>query len=69
MILNDPLSFGSESVSPPARDLLQRMLAKDIAARIKPEAVKKHPFFASIDFDKLLMRDLPTPVQLEVVCH
>ena len=67
MILNEPLSFVNLPVSTAAQDLLQQMLVKDVTARIKPENIKKHPFFAGLDFNKLLMRELPTPVHLDVV--
>ncbi len=43
------------------------MLEKDPTKRISPEVVKRYPFFAPIDFDKLSRKELSAPYKPKVV--
>ena len=67
-ILNEPLDLTHENLSKAAKDLLSRMLEKDLAKRIKPEDVKKHGFFATINFDDLLKKEVKAPYIPKIVC-
>ncbi|KAI6189278.1 AGC-kinase C-terminal domain-containing protein [Aphelenchoides besseyi] len=53
------------TTSPNARQILKELLNKDKEARLGSshdvEDVKQHPFFSSIDWDKLLRRELKPP--------
>jgi serine/threonine protein kinase len=60
-ILHAQPDFKHPNISVPAGDLLKRMLEKDIKARMKPEDIKKHPFFKTIDFTKLLLKEIQPP--------
>lgn len=45
-----------------ARDLISKLLTKDPSARLaSADAIKRHPFFSTIDFGKLLTRRLDPP--------
>lgn len=59
-IVTEPLCM-DEKLTPVAFDLLKKMLTKRIKERIKPDKIKKHPFFASVDFDKLLAKKVTPP--------
>jgi serum/glucocorticoid-regulated kinase 2 len=59
-ILTEPLPI-NERLSATAIDLLKKMLVKRIKDRIKPANIKKHPFFASINFEKLLAKNVEPP--------
>jgi len=66
-ILNGELRFPSY-VSQEAQDLLEGFLTRDPDARLGGdfEAVKAHPFFASIDWEKLFNREVEAPFKPEV---
>lgn len=66
-ILLEPLHTDHENLSPEAKDLLEGMLRKKHEERINPADIKKHPFFASIDFDKLLAKQIEPPFKPELV--
>ncbi|KAJ5273107.1 Serine/threonine-protein kinase gad8 [Penicillium angulare] len=59
-ILQEPLTFPSSDIVPPAaRDLLQRLLDRDPIRRLGANGaaeIKSHHFFANIDWRKLLQR-------------
>jgi len=55
------------NISVPAADLLKRMLEKDPKDRIRAEEIKKHLFFKTIDFTKLLMKEITPPFKPEQV--
>ncbi|KAF9893901.1 hypothetical protein FE257_010071 [Aspergillus nanangensis] len=59
-ILQEPLTFPSNDIVPPAaRDLLQRLLDRDPQRRLGANGaaeIKSHHFFANIDWRKLLQR-------------
>ncbi|TRM69463.1 kinase-like domain-containing protein [Schizophyllum amplum] len=56
-VLRDPVLFETDDrVSPSARSLLQRMLAKDAHQRLDLRSLKSHPFFADTDWDKIKAR-------------
>lgn len=59
-ILGAPLTFPS-TVGEDAKDLLEGLLTRDAEARLGGEDVRKHPFFASIDWKKLEARELDAP--------
>jgi len=49
------------------RDLIARLLAKDPKMRLAdPDEIMRHPFFAKIDWRKMLARDCATPYKPEV---
>lgn len=49
------------------KDLILRLLAKDPRARLAdPEEIMNHPFFAKIDWQKMLARQCTTPYKPEV---
>ncbi|KAH0795684.1 AGC family protein kinase [Histomonas meleagridis] len=58
-ILNNPVSF-PQFVSPEAKDLIEHLLDKNPATRLgannDADEIKKHPFFAPLDFDKVLKK-------------
>ena len=59
------------NLTPDTADILQKLLQKDPKRRLggdstDAEAVKKHPFFQSIDWDKLYRKELPVPYLPEV---
>lgn len=53
------------SISPSCKDLLQKLLQKDCQKRLGADNdfqdIKEHPFFASIDFEKLLRKEIRAP--------
>ncbi|CAG9319031.1 unnamed protein product [Blepharisma stoltei] len=62
-ILNSELNFPSY-ISPAARDLLQGLFIKDPSQRLgsgptDSEEIKSHPWFAAVDWVKLLNRESP----------
>ncbi|KIM33955.1 hypothetical protein M408DRAFT_18924 [Serendipita vermifera MAFF 305830] len=62
-ILQDPLRF-PEEMSPDARNLITRLLNREPEGRLGSEGaeeIKKHPFFKSIDFKKLLAKQIQPP--------
>lgn len=51
-----------DSVSPDAADLIRKLLERDPERRLQdPEQIKIHPFFASIDFNRLVNKALTPP--------
>ena len=53
-------------LSPEASDILTKLLQKDPKMRLggdekDAEALKQHPFFKSIDWDKLYKKEFPIP--------
>jgi len=56
-----------DSVSPQARDLLSKLLDRNPDTRLQePAQIKKHPFFASLDFEKLVSKQIKPPFIPEV---
>ena len=66
-ILFEPLCTDDEKFSSEAKDLLQKMLKKKPEERIGPQEIKKHPFFAAIDFEKLLKKKVESPYKPDLV--
>ena len=66
-ILTEQLPLSHPNLSADAKDLLRKMLRKRPEDRIKPADVKKHPFFATMNFDKLLAKEIPPPFKPELV--
>lgn len=60
-ILKLPVDLTHENLSPASKDLLRKMLEKNVADRITVDKIKKHPFFAGIDWSKLLMKTGKAP--------
>lgn len=57
-------------VDPVARDLISKLLVVDPNNRLGSQSTKelvRHPFFRSIDFKKLMRRELPSPLKALVV--
>lgn len=51
-----------KTISPEARDLLEKLLERDPDKRLcDPKVIKAHPWFKSIDWEKLLMREIAPP--------
>lgn len=68
-ILKAPLVFPERpKVSSEAKDMIRQLLRRDPAKRIKSEALKNHPFFAKIDWDKLEKKQV-TPPFVPVTSH
>ncbi|CAO3648738.1 unnamed protein product [Cunninghamella echinulata] len=62
-ILQDELRF-PDNVSSEAQDLLTGLLTRDPSERLGhngPEVIKNHPFFASIDWRKLMQKKVQPP--------
>ena len=67
-ILHQELKF-PERVSPPARDFLSKLLDRDPLARLGyngVEEVKSHPYYETIDWDKLLAKEMEPPFKPRV---
>ncbi|KAJ7147028.1 kinase-like domain-containing protein [Mycena crocata] len=67
-ILNDPLVFGPE-IGPEARSILTELLIRDPTQRLGVNGaaeIKKHAFFASTDFKKLLQKKIQPPFKPNV---
>lgn len=67
-ILTDVLKF-PEDMSPDARTLLAGLLNRDPALRLGANGaaeIKSHPFFASIDWKKLLAKQIQPPFKPHV---
>lgn len=71
-ILQEPLTFPSSDIVPPAaRDLLTRLLDRDPQRRLGANGaaeIKSHHFFANIDWRKLLQRKYEPSFRPNVVC-
>ena len=71
-ILQEPLTFPSSEIVPPAaRDLLSRLLNRDPQRRLGANGaaeIKSHHFFANIDWRKLLQRKYEPSFRPNVVC-
>ena len=71
-ILQEPLTFPSSDIVPPAaRDLLSRLLDRDPVRRLGANGaaeIKSHHFFANIDWRKLLQRKYEPSFRPNVVC-
>jgi serine/threonine protein kinase len=51
-----------DSVSPDAADLIRKLLERDPERRLQdPEQIQIHPFFSSIDFNRLVNKAIPPP--------
>jgi len=60
-IMNEDLVV-PDGVSANAKDLLTKLLERDPTKRLSsPADIKKHPFFAGLDFDKLLLFEVEPP--------
>jgi len=60
-ILNEPLQI-PDTFSDDAKDLISKLLERDPSKRlIDPVQIKQHPFFKSIDFEKLLNKEITPP--------
>jgi len=72
-ILQEPLTFPSSDIVPPAaRDLLTRLLDRDPVRRLGANGaaeIKSHHFFANIDWRKLLQRKYEPSFRPNVVCN
>lgn len=72
-ILQEPLTFPSSDIVPPAaRDLLTRLLDRDPQRRLGANGaveIKSHHFFANIDWRKLLQRKYEPSFRPNVVCR
>ncbi|KAI8911685.1 kinase-like domain-containing protein [Gorgonomyces haynaldii] len=67
-ILQDELRF-NDDMSPEVVDLLKKLLNRDGNARLGvngPQEIKAHPFFASVDWRKLLARQYTPPFRPNV---
>lgn len=70
-ILNMPLYFNSELISPTAKDLIQGLLDRNPQTRLGARGaaeIKAHPFFHSIDWKKIIERKYEPAFKPNVVC-
>lgn len=56
------------SLSPVAKNLIQRLLAKSPEARLTGEAVMEHDWFKGIDWEKLERREVSNPCIYSFFC-
>ena len=66
MIKGSPVQFPKRvSLSNDAKDVIKKLLVKNPSKRLGSqkgiEEIKKHPFFASIDFDLIVQKKIPAP--------
>ena len=66
MIKNSAVKFPRRiNLSEDAKDVIRKLLEKNpkkrLGAQSGIEEIKKHPFFASIDFDAILEKKIPAP--------
>ena len=62
-ILVKPLNFDHPALSEQAKSLLKRLLDRDAEDRLQSlDEFKKHPFFADVDFEAILMKKVTPPV-------
>ena len=66
-IVREPLDLSHKNLSANAKDLLSKMLMKRTQSRIKLPEIKKHPFFAGIDLNRLFMKAIPPPFKPALV--
>jgi len=67
-ILNDPLVFGPE-IGPEAQSILTELLQRDPTKRLGVNGaseIKRHPFFANMDWKKLLQKKIQPPFKPNV---
>ncbi len=55
------------NLSVDAKDLLKKMLRKKVEDRIKPEDIRKHKFFATVDFEKMVRKEVLPPFKPDLV--
>ena len=62
-VLMEPYDLDEErdAVDPHTGDLLRRLLDKSSSSRIKASAMKDHPFFAGVEWDRIRERKAPGP--------
>lgn len=65
----DPVKHGID-ISPDARDLIKKLLDKNKKKRLGSQGdvkeILQHPFFSSIDFEKLLNKELVPPYRPQI---
>ena len=73
-IVSDPLRFPDPAdgivISREARDILTRLLERNPTKRFGAngaQEIRKHPFFASVDFEKLYRKQIAPPFRPNVV--
>jgi serine/threonine protein kinase len=70
--LHQPLHISGSSVTPQVRDILKCMFNKNRLERLGAKSdfleIKNHPFFATIDWEKLLKREVKPPFVPKVRC-
>ncbi|KAI8823050.1 kinase-like domain-containing protein [Fimicolochytrium jonesii] len=64
-ILESPVEF-PEWVSPEAKDFIAGLLKRNPRLRLKGEAIRKHPFFAGVDWRKLFDLEVEVPFKPEL---
>lgn len=56
-----------DTMSPEAADLITKLLERDPALRLQePSQIRAHPFFASLNWDALLAKQVPPPFKPDV---
>jgi serine/threonine protein kinase len=51
-----------------ARDIVDKLLQRDLTQRLKdPSVIKQHPFFQNINYDQLVQKKIPPPFVPKVV--
>ena len=65
-ILYMEVNLDNPILSDSAKDLMRRMLHKEVNKRISPADIKTHPFFKDIDWDKILNREVLAPYRVNI---
>jgi serine/threonine protein kinase len=68
-VLYEEVFYPADSISERARSFLQGVLQKNPDKRLDDEdAIKKHPFFTGIDWEKLSVKKVLSPFKVAPVC-
>jgi serine/threonine protein kinase len=65
-VLNKRIARPPVLTSNDAWDLIMNLLNRDPEKRFSHVEMKKHPFFSSIDWEKMSLKKLPPPFQISV---
>ena len=57
LIKNNVINFEMPGLTGDIKDIIEKMLVKEPEKRIDFDEIKKHPFFADIDFNKVLRKE------------
>jgi len=64
-IYSGDISYPKQIVSDPAHSFLEGLLCRDPRKRLDdPDVIKRHPFFRGVEFEKLEVKKLPSPIKV-----